>query len=152
MNLHYVAGIIDGEGYVSIDRNSRTGRSLVGKVVVQMSGALIPKMLHRKFGGNYRTYKRNNPNQANAHTWALNGSQARKFLKRIAPLLIIKKKQAQLVMALYDSKDKAVSRNHPSDSRLAYQFRLYARAKALCTRKGPKGGKNNAAIRSWKSR
>jgi hypothetical protein len=152
MNLNYVAGIIDGEGYVSIDRNSAVGRCLVGKVVVQMSQSTIPKLLHKQFGGNYRTYKRNNPNQSDAHTWALNGSQARKFLKKIEALLIIKRKQARLVMALYDSKDKAKIRTYPSEARLAYQFRLYVRAKSLCTRKGPKGGKNHASIRNWKSR
>lgn len=150
MNLNYVAGIIDGEGYVSIDRNFRTGRSLVGKVVVQMSGALIPKKLFKAFGGNYRTYKRNNPNQSDAHTWALNGSQTVPFLRQVIPHLLLKKKQAKLVLKLYASKDKCPVRNHPSEARLAYQFRLYGQAKALCTRKGPKGGRNVAAIRLWK--
>ena len=104
MNLHYVAGIIDGEGYVSIDRNSNIDRSLVGKTVVQMSGAAIPKLFLKQFGGNYRTYKRSNPNQCDAHTWSITGRPARKFLKRILPFLFLKKEQAKLVIALYDLK------------------------------------------------
>ena len=149
MNLNYVAGIIDGEGYVSIDRNSKTGRSLVGKVVVSMATPIIPTLLHEQFGGNYRVATRKNPRQSKARIWALNGSQAVRFLKKILPRLILKREQAKLVLKLYQSKSRSKSRTHPSESEQRHQFGLYLRAKELCTRKGPRGRMNEAAHRFW---
>lgn len=135
-DIRYVAGIIDGEGYVSIDRNAKLGRSFVGKIVVQMASSILPRLLQRNFGGNYRTYKRLNPNQSDAHTWCLNGTQTLPFIKKILPYLILKKKQAVLVQKLYESKDKRAVRTHPTEYRLRHELRLYLEAKRLCTRKG----------------
>ena len=149
MNLNYVAGIIDGEGYVSIDRNSKVGRSLVGKAVVQMASPIIPKLLKKQFGGNYRHYERKNPNQSTAHTWASNGRQSVKFLKKILPMLILKKRQAELVIRLYELKDQYDSFTHPSEAQLRRQYALYVKAKNLCTCKGPKTGRNDAHRRIW---
>lgn len=138
MNLQYVAGIIDGEGYVSIDRNDAYSACLVGKVVVQMASPTLPKMLKRAFGGNYRTYKRINPRQSDAHSWCLNGAQSVSLLKKLLPFLILKKKQAALVIKLYEARAKRKSKTHPTPLEKRYQERLYVAAKKLVTRKGPR--------------
>jgi len=151
VNLQYVAGIIDGEGYVSIDRNSKSDHSLVGRVVVSMGDSTIPILLFKQFRGNYRIQKRNNPNQSDAHIWSVNGVQARKFLRKVLSFLILKKKQAELVIALYDLKDDVQVRNHPTEKDSKKQFKLYIEAKKLVTRKGRKTRKDYASYRLWKS-
>ena len=138
MDLAYVAGIIDGEGYVSVDRNSAKDRCFVGKVVVHMASDILPRMLHATFGGNYRTCKRSNPNQSDAHIWALNGRQAVPFLERILPYLILKTDQAKCVLELYRLRDSCPIKHHPSKETLDGYEKIYEKAKSLCTRKGPR--------------
>ena len=115
--LAYIAGIVDGEGSISIirtkqkarpvgKRNSRSAnkpnpgtydRTLL-KVSVAMTDHEIPEWLHHEFGGAlfYRSYP--DKNWAERCDWNITGPLAMSFLKSVQPYLRLKQYQAMVAI------------------------------------------------------
>lgn len=121
--LAYMAGIVDGEGSISlvrtlqhhrsvIKRNSRSNGNphpgiserLVLTVAVGMTAGVIPNWLHEEFGGrlNYRVNK--NPKWKNRWDWLASSQIGSEFLKAVLPYLILKKRQAELAIQFQDAR------------------------------------------------
>jgi hypothetical protein len=110
----YVAGIVDGEGTITICRseytanrkaeNGRparqyhtTGFSL--KISVKNTDVRLVKWLKSRFGGEYYTDTGKKPaNWKDSYVWHYGAETKQEFLLAILPYLIIKKEQALLAL------------------------------------------------------
>ena len=111
----YVAGIIDGEGWVEFSyrnrlRKDRKGtppyRTLIVRMEVpQVDGRLIDYLMETTAEGN-RDIKRypKHPTYKDQHRWRLSHHAVYRVLKQIYPYLIVKREKAQLVIKHYDKK------------------------------------------------
>jgi hypothetical protein len=96
LSLEYIAGLFDGEGWITVSKNKKTFIPIVG---IKMNGFNLLKKLHNEFGGYF--YQRKNYINRPLTEWTLKGAfQVIPFLKKIEPFLIIKKEQAQLCLEL----------------------------------------------------
>jgi hypothetical protein len=96
LSLEYIAGLFDGEGYITVNKNKKTFIPVVG---IKMNGFNLLKKLNNEFGGYF--YQIKNYTNRPLTEWTLKGSfQVIPFLKKIEPFLIIKKEQAQLCLEL----------------------------------------------------
>ena len=109
--LAYAAGIVDGEGCISIYSKSIRNGQYKGilknyhltVVVTQKDGKLVD-WLFGNFGGSVSLHKKweRLDEKCWMHEWTLNYQNASRFLKQILPFLIIKKKQAEIAIRFQD--------------------------------------------------
>ena len=111
----YVAGIIDGEGwveyrYVNRKRNTRPGKPVYRTLIVRMEvpqvdGRLIDYLMATTDEGN-RDMKHfpKNPNAQDQHRWRVSHHGVYRVLKQVYNHLIVKKEKAKLVIDHYDKK------------------------------------------------
>lgn len=106
--LAYAAGIIDGEGCISIYKKSFRNGKFKGTdarnyhltvVVTQKDGKMMD-WLYGNFGGSISLHKKwDRPEQKCwAHEWTLNYQKAADFLKQILPYIVAKKRQAEIAI------------------------------------------------------
>lgn len=108
ISRRYLAGLIDGEGYISI----KPGKSKAGiwfgpviKMALTEKSAYILFEIKELLGGYVyrRTYK--NPKYNVSFYWEVYGfDNVEKVLRYILPYLILKKEQAKLVLSLIKTK------------------------------------------------
>jgi hypothetical protein len=103
--LAYAAGIIDGEGCISIYRCRVFGNGIYGgkiknyrmKVIVTQKDGKIVDWLVGNFGGAiYLHWK--GTKTGYSHEWVISHQKASTFLKQILPFLIYKKPQAEIAI------------------------------------------------------
>lgn len=101
----YVAGIIDGEGCLIISRSNRGNyMNYYGRIHVKNTDTNLMDWLVEKFGGNIHV---NNPadsvRHSVAYSWYFSGDarDKEKFLLAIMPYLIVKKRQAKVLLEFF---------------------------------------------------
>ena len=111
----YVAGIIDGEGWVefrrvSRRRNTRPGKPIYQTLIIRMEvpqvdGRLIDYLMATTAEG-IRDMKHfpKNPNAQDQHRWRVSHHGVYRVLKQVYKHLIVKKEKAKLVIDHYDKK------------------------------------------------
>ena len=111
----YVAGIIDGEGWVEFKWHERTRHTRPGKPVYrtliirmevpQVDGRLIDYLMATTAEGN-RDMKRYPTNEKwqDQHRWRVSHRGVYRVLKQVYKYLIVKKEKAKLVIDYYDKK------------------------------------------------
>lgn len=96
----YIAGLIDGEGTVSLfksdPKHNRGSHTLQISIVNTYKPVLDWVKLH--LGGYITTRSRKNVKWRTAYQWKLYHRQASGALRRMLPYLIIKKRQARLAI------------------------------------------------------
>lgn len=103
MNLQYVAGLFDGEGYVRISRWEKPNSSHIRYALVvgiNMTYRPIIEMLHADFGGGLHShrYDLRNPKQRCGFCWNVGSQLAASFLRKIQPFTIVKKDQVDFAL------------------------------------------------------
>ena len=153
--LAYLAGIVDGEGSISLirtrqhhrpaeHRNSRSNGNphpgiserLVLIVAVGMTEGVIPDWLYTEFGGQLHYRVNKNPRWKDRWDWTACSQIGSSFLKAILPYLVVKKHQAELAIEFQNARVTG----HPLDDvrRLLDESiyedmrELNSRGKALC--------------------
>lgn len=111
--IAYLAGLVDGEGYVGIKKSLsgvRSGRqvnpSYHERIQIRMVDEDAIKLFKEIFGGNY--YKETNHSKYSKrplYCYQASDLIAYKTLKTLYPYLIIKKRQAELCFRLRASKE-----------------------------------------------
>lgn len=97
MTPEYVAGLFDGEGYVTIDVSTHRSGRKYHRVIVSIANTdrrPLDKLLSQ-YGG----FLTNQPSKGKrAWRWSTSNKTAIEFLKNIYPHLIIKKEQASVAI------------------------------------------------------
>jgi len=100
-DLAYIAGIIDGEGCITINvtkNDSFRSRSIqhILKVIVRMVEEEAIIFLRNKFGGSISIQKPSKGRIRFVYQWTLCGKYASSFLAKILPYLKVKANQAKV--------------------------------------------------------
>lgn len=107
VELAYIAGIIDGEGTISVMRNAsayRRGTTPVqyfGRIHVVNTCVEMMNWLNQKIGGAQMKTRKTKEHYKDVYLLLVNGCACAMLCKRLLPYLIIKRRQAELVVALY---------------------------------------------------
>ena len=111
----YVAGIIDGEGWIEfrrkpMKRNNRPGKPthnvlIIRMEVPQVDGRLIDYLMETTAEGT-RDLKKfpKHPTFKTQHRWRACHHGVYRLLKQIYPFLIVKREKAKLIIDHYDKK------------------------------------------------
>ena len=96
----YIAGIIDGEGYIGINRTKlkrgdKTYYNYVVKLEVHSSNERLCLWLQENCGGYFG--KGNKPNGKSYYRWSIASKDVYKLLDAIFEFLVIKKEQALII-------------------------------------------------------
>lgn len=104
IDLAYAAGIIDGEGSISISvaqpNYGRNSPYYYVLVKVGNTDLVLVNWLRKSFGGSIQTHEYNNSKWKTLYTWSLSTQQAARFLEDILPYLKLKWEQAEIALNL----------------------------------------------------
>ena len=103
--LSYLAGIIDGEGCLRVNRMNpqnlpkAKNKRYSATIVVGMVEKVIPQLLQETLGGSLR--EECVPERRSIFRWAVTGRfQIKEILSKLLPYLIVKRPQAELLLEL----------------------------------------------------
>jgi len=99
----YVAGIIDGEGSISLTRNHNCKEFRYPSIHVPSTSYELMDLLKKEFGGWICTKKLYKENHKQSWSWSLSYNNAIQFLEKIHKYLVIKEKRrrANLIIQRY---------------------------------------------------
>lgn len=102
INWSYLAGLFDGEGTFTISKGRRKGYPDYSfeEIYITNSNKEIMDWLVENFGGSVRITRHGDKekNWKDVYKWFLPAKRRKEFIKNITPLLIIKRKQALLLL------------------------------------------------------
>lgn len=113
LNLAWAAGLIDGEGCISLTRRmpQKTNGAvnpnyrLVLKVTMCHEETIL--LLHRMFGlGTVQSQKQSQSYWSKPWTWFCNATDAEKVLKKILPYMITKREEAEVALKFLSETDR----------------------------------------------
>lgn len=102
LDLSYMAGFFDGEGYVGILKRKRKNWNceyFIQLSIGQKDGATMNWVVEN-FGGHLHRVKRDG-----SFYWISSNKEAYEFLKKITPFLKYKKPQADLAIDFYENRN-----------------------------------------------
>jgi hypothetical protein len=95
----YAAGIVDGEGSISITRN-HSGRWPSPQVSVASTDRELLDWLRERYGGTITTKQPRKPQHSLSFDWKLTDRRALRFLQIVGPYLVIKRKKCRCDLLL----------------------------------------------------
>jgi hypothetical protein len=93
--LSYIAGIIDGEGSISIHYSKNT---LQPYLAIANTNQELILWLKQKIGGSYYAKKRYKPQHRVCYILVVKGLRLRMLFEKLLPYLIVKKQHAKIVI------------------------------------------------------
>lgn len=96
----YIAGIVDGEGTVTLTRHHRN-QTPSPHVSVANNDLELLEWIKSKVGGIIVSKKKRLAHHNNSYAWSVRQDKAIQFLKEIQRYLIVKEKQARLIVTEY---------------------------------------------------
>ena len=117
--LAYIAGLLDADGCFYANSYLRKGRNCTSLTVrIQVTNTYLPVLewVREIVGaGHISSYNDNNSSHKVVYAWILNGhSPIEQFLQGVLPYLIIKKEQAELMLAYVQGRIDKGSERRPS--------------------------------------
>ena len=107
IDLAYAAGILDGEGCITISRKNKPqakfGADYVLFVEVGNTDKRLIEWLHSKFGGRTQHYEPRTPRAKESYHWYLGFGKAKELLLLLLPYLKLKDEEAKLAIALQET-------------------------------------------------
>ena len=129
LEIPYVAGLFDGEGYITINKWEVPGRDYIRYqlfVGVSMTDKPIIEMLAAQFGGMCANYKKQKqPNHRRVFCWKVSSKSAVPFLRQTIPYLRVKREQAELVLRFQEhvTANSSVFKYQPERRAELYEYR-----------------------------
>jgi len=115
--IAYLAGLVDGEGYVGIKKDLsgvRSGKqkspSYHERIQVRMVDEPAIKLFSEVFGGNYYFEKNHSKSQRPLYCFQISDLAAAKALVILLPYLRIKNNQAKICLALRRNKESKLAK------------------------------------------
>ena len=106
-NAAYVAGIIDGEGWIGIVKQSGYYRE---QCKVDNTCKKLIDWLYHSFGGSYYQQKGKREGNKMNYVWYLRKGQVYKILKTVYPYMKVKRKQAEIIFQFEGTKERSSGR------------------------------------------
>lgn len=107
MDIGYVAGFLDGEGYIGINRTTL-------QVKITQCRKEVLEQLKETFGGSISNHAWNmtrGPNNRMAWEWSCTNQKAHDLLVACLPYLIVKKKEAEFGVSFWEAEDRLQKRD-----------------------------------------
>lgn len=107
MDIAYVAGFLDGEGYIGINKTTL-------QVKVTQCRKEVLDQLKDTFGGSISPHAWNmlrGPNNRMAWEWSCTNQKACELLEACLPFLIVKKKEAEFGVMFWKAEDRLQKRD-----------------------------------------
>ncbi len=108
----YVAGLIDGEGCLEIQKEDSKYQA---RIRVVMTDEIMIRWLKESFGGYFEKREFDNDNWKDAYGWTIkNNIMVKPFIEKIYPYLRLKKKQAGIIkefLKTFNSKSYWIVKN-----------------------------------------
>ena len=103
----YLAGIIDGEGHIAINRTKtcpqrRVNPRYQAEVTVVNTDLRLMEFLVANAGGSFHKRKKAKEWHKDTYSWKVTSTTARDLCKRLHPFLFLKQKQAEWLVRLYE--------------------------------------------------
>jgi hypothetical protein len=101
VNVSYVAGLFDGEGFVRIHRWEKPNSVHIRYNLIagiNMTHRPIIEMMHKEFGGGLRSARKETRGKRVLFCWMVASQGAATFLRRIQPHAVVKKDQIDLAL------------------------------------------------------
>lgn len=137
MNLDYIAGIFDGEGFFVIKRSKPTSIKMGARPFrlqavagVTIKEEYICKGLQDMFGGKIRYNESKNIKHCHTYTWNITGSNLQIFCDIMYDYLLIKKDRAELIGEFQALKTN-VGNKPITDADYNLSEKLYAKLRVL---------------------
>lgn len=124
----YVAGIVDGEGTVTLMKHHKNETPIPYVSVANNNLQLLQWIKHR-CGGLIASKKKYQPHHGDSYVWSVRHDRALRFLKEIVKYLIVKKPQAALILSKYKSVTHRAGKYTPK--MLSDKMKLVARIREL---------------------
>lgn len=126
----YTAGIIDGEGYIGINKQKgKNNRRPTFRIIVAV-GNTNPRLilfLSEKFGGGIRVTEGRRQNEKPCFEWYITSNPALDFLESIEKYLVCKKDEVGLAIHLQKVCNKYRSQQNIPEDIITLQESLYRR-------------------------
>jgi hypothetical protein len=149
LEIAYLAGVIDSDGYITIKaaryhtQNPRWNPSYQEIIGLKQVSPIVPDMLYDEFGG-YRGIGKSYSKGAQVqHIWQVTCAKAEYCAKILLPYLRIKRRQAEILLKLRETKQLAYRAPHHSIDPDEMEFRqlLLEEIRSLNDSRFPTGGK-----------
>jgi len=93
----YLAGIIDGEGCIRINKTNKNKPYYISQITVDQKDGRLIDWLYGNFGGSINEIG-GNESKTKQYRWTIYGTKVKDILKKIIPFLTIKKHQAEILL------------------------------------------------------
>ncbi len=95
----YIAGFIDGEGYVALEHHRGLSASHYRPVIkIANTNKEIIDWFKESFGGTFETRVPKNKKHKVSYVWVYSGKKLEPFIRKILPYLRQKKPQAEIIL------------------------------------------------------
>ena len=108
-NLAYLAGLLDGDGSITLKRVNKHKASFKLLIFVANTNMPVLKWIQNKFGGKIYVYDRQDGIRKPLGKWHTFTNNAYTVLKQIYPYLIIKKEHAKLAINFVEKLNRDAS-------------------------------------------
>ena len=134
VDLAYIAGFVDGEGYIGIKKKIRRRTNYSPCYSERVSVGNINKEvidnINNLVNGYVKYRKASKLTKNGCWYWEVTEEKARKFLKMIYPYLIVKKPEADILKQLSENK-KETNRSGVPKENLEFREKLYLKIKEI---------------------
>jgi hypothetical protein len=113
--LAYVAGLFDGEGWISVARSGRTSKNIIRYTLqIGIANAYLPVLeeVRADFGGTINSQGKTN---LQVYTWRAATDIAYDFMQAVRPYLRIKARQADLAIEYLEKVKRTKGRVTPEE-------------------------------------
>ncbi len=141
--IAYLAGLVDGEGYVGIKKQKPRPDTINAlyheRIQIRMVEEKAIKLFKQTFGGNYyRETDHSKYSKKPLYCYQATDRLAAKIIKILLPYLLIKNRQAKLILKLRESKENPESHKRGSPAKrpmnpkiVTYRESLYQQIKTI---------------------
>ena len=137
MNLNYLAGILDGEGYIGIVKaspqinNGEKHHRYCPRVTVVNTSKVLIDALKNNYLGNIGDRPLVSPRHKKSYSFNFSMTEIKRLLPRVKNKLLIKKRQAELVLALIKTFRPTGRRNSYTTKEFEVKEKIYQETSAL---------------------
>ena len=132
MNIHYLAGLFDGEGSVSIYKIKKNRNpQYVLKIKIYSTKKKILNEIKEEFGGSIIKKDKQKNNHKSCYYWTTTTKKAKRVLNSMLPDLRIKQEHAKLAIEFQNREKYRGGRRGQSNRELEFKERCYLKMKNL---------------------